>query len=52
MALALGCRVGVVAGSGRAADNLLDDGDWSAVPNLVRLGLNVEAISRFVTSDV
>ncbi len=52
VALALGCRVGVVAGSGRAADNLLDDGDWSAVPNLVRLGLNVEAISRFVTSDV
>ncbi len=52
VALALGCSVGVVVGSGREADRLLEDRDWLAAPNLVRLNPDVEAISRFLSTDV
>jgi ppGpp synthetase/RelA/SpoT-type nucleotidyltranferase len=37
IALALGVRVGLVEGSGGAADELLNDPRWAGVPNLVRL---------------
>jgi class 3 adenylate cyclase len=48
VALALGADVGVVVGSGREADLLLEDRDWIAVPNLRRVEPNSEAISRFL----
>ena len=51
VALALGCTVGVIAGSGREADLLLEDPDWFTVPNLVRLGMDAEEISRFLSDD-
>ncbi len=37
LALALGATVGVIAGSGRAADELLLDPFWGRLPNLIRL---------------
>jgi tetratricopeptide (TPR) repeat protein len=51
VALALGCPVGIVGGSGREADRLLADGDWFAVPHLTRLEPDVEAIRHFVSID-
>ena len=50
VALALGCTVGAVAGSGGEADRLLDDRDWIAVPRLIRLGLESDAIRRFLAT--
>jgi len=51
VALALGCTVGAVSGSGRAADQLLEDPDWVAAPNLTRLDLDAEAVCRFLSAD-
>jgi class 3 adenylate cyclase len=50
LALGLGCDVGVIVGSGREADRLLEDRDWLAVPNLHRIEPNEEAISRFLAA--
>jgi class 3 adenylate cyclase len=50
VALALGCSVGVVVGSGREADRLLDDLDWVAAPNLTRVDADPAAIRRFLSS--
>ncbi|MBA3233501.1 MAG: hypothetical protein H0T17_06105 [Propionibacteriales bacterium] len=52
VALALGCTVGIVAGSGREADSLVEDPDWFAVPNLIRLEPDVGSISRFLSAEV
>jgi class 3 adenylate cyclase/tetratricopeptide (TPR) repeat protein len=51
IALALGCPVGIVVGSGREADRLLADADWFAVPNLTRLEPDAEAIRRFLSIE-
>jgi hypothetical protein len=51
VALALGCPVGIVVGSGREADLLLADVDWFAVPNLTRLQPDAEAIRRFLSTE-
>ncbi len=37
LALLFGAQVGIMEGSGRAADVLLDDSGWSSCPNLLRL---------------
>jgi hypothetical protein len=50
IALGLGCDVGVIIGSGREADALLEDRDWLAVPNLHRIEANSVAISRFLAA--
>jgi hypothetical protein len=50
IALALGCLVGVLVGSGREADRLLADPDWSRARNLTRLATDAEAIQRFLHS--
>jgi len=47
--LALGCRVGVLVGSGRAADALLVDEGWLTAPGLVRLGDTPADIKSFVS---
>jgi DNA-binding SARP family transcriptional activator len=46
--LALGCTVGVVVGSGREADALLNDDEWSWSPNLVRLNPQAGEIRDFL----
>jgi len=51
VALGLGCSVGVVVGSGREADRLLEDPDWIAAPNLVRVDIDRRAISQFLSPD-
>jgi hypothetical protein len=51
VALALGCPVGIVVGSGREADRLLEDVDWFAVPHLTRLEPTAEAIGRFLSTE-
>jgi hypothetical protein len=51
VALALGCPVGIVVGSGREADRLLADVDWFAVPNLTRLEPDAEAVRRFLSTE-
>jgi ppGpp synthetase/RelA/SpoT-type nucleotidyltranferase len=48
MALALGARVGLVAGSGRAADALLADAAWSRHPRLHSLALAPESVGAFL----
>ena len=50
VALALGCEVAVIVGSGREADRLLEDRDWLAVLNLHRIEPSTEAISRFLAA--
>jgi hypothetical protein len=50
VALGLGCDVGVIVGSGREADRLLQDRDWVAVPNLHRIEPSTDAISRFLAA--
>jgi tetratricopeptide (TPR) repeat protein len=49
--LALGCSVGVLLGSGREADELVEDPDWVAAPNLVRLTLDAGAIRGFLQAE-
>lgn len=41
LALALGAKVGIIPDSGRAADQLLLDPDWSCNSNLIRLPVTV-----------
>jgi hypothetical protein len=49
--LALGCLVGVVAGSGREADRLFEDPDWVAAPNMIRIDEQPRSVRRFLLSD-
>jgi class 3 adenylate cyclase/tetratricopeptide (TPR) repeat protein len=49
--LALGCLVGVVAGSGREADRLFEDPDWVAAPNMIRIDERTTSVRRFLLSD-
>ncbi len=48
IALALGCAIGVVVGSGRAADRLLQDPDWRHASNLTSLDPDSQAIRSFL----
>ncbi len=50
IALALGSRVGVMAGSGRAADELLADRDWVTAPGLIRLDIDRGELQQFVAA--
>jgi hypothetical protein len=50
IALALGAKVGVVRGSGREADELLDDFDWASTERLADLSPNRSSIRAFVQS--
>jgi hypothetical protein len=50
LALALGARVGLVAGSGRSADALLGDPLWRAFPNLRALPPRPARLRAFLAS--
>jgi class 3 adenylate cyclase len=50
IALALGASVAVVTGSGRAAEELVEDRDWRTSPNLVELSPEAESVEAFVMS--
>jgi ppGpp synthetase/RelA/SpoT-type nucleotidyltranferase len=50
LALALGARVAVVEGSGRAAAQLLADDEWKAAQSLVRLPADAQALREFLAS--
>ena len=49
IALALGAALGVIDGSGRAADELLSDGHWSRNPRMRPLAPDPEAIRSFLS---
>jgi class 3 adenylate cyclase/tetratricopeptide (TPR) repeat protein len=49
--LALGCLVGIVAGSGREADRLFEDPDWVAAPNMIRIDEQTRSVRRFLLAD-
>ncbi|WP_374692494.1 RyR domain-containing protein [Accumulibacter sp.] len=51
LAIALGARVGVVVGSGGAADRFLGDPAWSAAPNLLPLPLDRASARAFVAAQ-
>ena len=48
IALGLGASVGIVAGTGGAADNLLADPLWSGLPNLYQLPFDSATVRAFV----
>lgn len=48
MALALGAKVGLIEESGREASRLLNDDEWGAVPNLIRLPYDAHTIRAFL----
>ncbi len=48
LALALGAKVGIIAGSGRSADELLADPEWKDSPNLLRLENDPPQVHAFV----
>jgi ppGpp synthetase/RelA/SpoT-type nucleotidyltranferase len=48
LALAFGARVGVIAGSGRSADELLLDVEWKDSTNLVSLDNNAAQVHAFI----
>lgn len=50
VALALGARVGILGGSGREADRLFADPDWSAAPALATVRPDAAELSRFLRS--
>jgi hypothetical protein len=52
LGLALGARVGVIGGSGRAADALLVDPDWSGCRGLRRLAPEPAALARFLAGHL
>jgi hypothetical protein len=51
IAVALGAQVGVVRGSGRAADELLGDRDWMTSPTLMALEPSNENLRSFLRDD-
>ena len=48
LALTMGAFVGLVADSGRAAADILNDPDWRDTPNLIRLPTDAETLRCFV----
>jgi len=48
LALAMGAKVGVVRGSGRAADAILQDASWESMPKLIGLPDDPQTIRLFV----
>lgn len=50
VAVALGARVGLIAGTGRAADAIARDPFWSRAANLRFLAGNAPAVRRFLAS--
>jgi predicted ATPase/DNA-binding SARP family transcriptional activator/class 3 adenylate cyclase len=50
IAIALGCSVGVIVGSGREADRLLEDREWTAAPNVTPLEPDASAIRQFLAA--
>jgi tetratricopeptide (TPR) repeat protein len=48
LALMMGAKVGVLKGSGRAADAILDDPDWMEHPNLIALPYDPQTVKLFV----
>jgi ppGpp synthetase/RelA/SpoT-type nucleotidyltranferase len=48
LALAMGAKVGVFAGSGRAASEILADADWADSPGLLRLPDDAATLRRLV----
>jgi ppGpp synthetase/RelA/SpoT-type nucleotidyltranferase len=51
LALAFGAKVGIVHGSGREADRLLEDTLWKGHPRLSEVDPSEDAIRRFLTSN-
>lgn len=49
LALMMGARVGVMKGSGGAADAILDDSDWRDHPHLMALPYDVQTLRLFVS---
>ena len=49
IALGFGASVGIVAGTGGSADELLDDPLWSAMPNLYPLPFDASTVRAFTT---
>jgi ppGpp synthetase/RelA/SpoT-type nucleotidyltranferase len=52
IALALGVQVGVLDGSGGAAEALKNDKDWNSLPGIVRLLRDGETVRAFITKDI
>ncbi|HUJ44056.1 MAG TPA: hypothetical protein VLW52_10650 [Opitutaceae bacterium] len=50
LALLLGARVGIVAGTGRSADDLRSDPVWATAPRLSFLPLHSAAVSVFINA--
>jgi len=48
LALMMGAKVGIMKGSGRAADAILEDPDWMDHPNLVSLPEDRQTVKLFV----
>ncbi|EGV16228.1 RyR domain-containing protein [Thiocapsa marina] len=48
LALMMGAKVGVLRGSGRAAEEILEDPDWSGHPNLIALPYDPQTVRLFV----
>lgn len=48
IALALGATLGLIRGSGRAADQILSDSHWSSTKRLTPVALDPEGIRSFV----
>ena len=51
IALGLGATVGVLRGSGREADLLLQDRDWAASERLKELERAVHSVTAFVSNS-
>lgn len=52
IALALGAKVGIIEDSGREADKLLNDKDWSTVNNLMRLPNDMMTVKVYLRPSV
>lgn len=48
LALVMGAKVGVLRGSGRAADAIMEDLDWKDHPNLIELPYDPQTVKIFV----
>jgi hypothetical protein len=48
LAVMMGAKVGVLKGSGRAADAILEDPDWKDHPNLIELPYDPQTVKIFV----
>jgi hypothetical protein len=50
IALALGARVGVLRGTGREAEALLEDRDWAISDRVTELDMDAASITEFLRS--